>query len=149
MALETLFEKIQLTNEKNLLIQGLPSTIEKQFAKISYCKSVTPLLRNRKIDFALVFAVSKKQLTGIVSEVAPAMHSDGKFWVAYPKLASKIASDLCRDENWEMITQHGYEPECQVVLDNVWNAMRFVKADIRPAVTSRSKRASAAVLEEL
>jgi hypothetical protein len=149
MALETLFEKLQFTNEKNLLIQGLPSTIEKQFAKVSYCKSVTPLLKSRKIDFALVFAVSKKQLCGIVSEVAPAMHSEGKFWVAYPKLSSKIASDLCRDENWDMITQQGYEPECQVVLDNVWNAMRFSKAVIPDTMPSRSKRSTAAVLEVL
>lgn len=148
MALETLFEKLQLTTEKNLLIQGLPSTIEKQFAKVSYCKSVTPLLRNRKIDFALVFAVSKKQLCGIVSEVAPAMHADGKFWVAYPKISSKIASDLCRDENWDMITQHGYEPECQVVLDNVWSALRFKKADLQPSLSVRSKRSAAVVLED-
>ncbi len=127
MALETLIEKLQLTDEKNLLIQGLPSTIEKQFAKVAFCKSVTPLLRNRKIDFALVFAVSRRQLTDIVAEVAPAMHQDGKFWVAYPKVSSKIASDLCRDVNWDMIAFHGYEPECQIVMDNVWSAMRFKK----------------------
>lgn len=144
MALETMLEKLQLGNEKNLLIQGLPSSVEKHFAKLSFCKSVTPLLRNRKIDFALVFAVSKRQLCDIVEDVAPAMHSEGKFWVAYPKPASKIASDLCRDENWDMVACHGYEPECQVVLDNVWNAMRFVKVALQPKIAApRSKKAAA------
>lgn len=132
MALETMFEKLQLTDEKNLLIQGIPSTIEKQFAKITFCKSVTPLLRNRKIDFALVFAVSRKQLTGIVDDVVPALNESGKFWVAYPKMSAKIASDLCRDVNWDMISNHGYEPECQVVLDNVWSAMKFKKMSLQP-----------------
>lgn len=141
MALETMFEKLQLTDEKNLLIQGLPSTIEKQFAKISFCKSVTPLLRNRKIDFALVFAVSKKQLTDIVDDVAPAMQNSGKFWVAFPKVSAKIASDLCRDVNWDMIAAHGYEPECQVVLDSVWSAMKFKKmATLEPKLGGRNKR---------
>lgn len=147
MALETMFEKLQLTNEKNLLIQGLPSTIEKQFAKVNFCKSVTPLLRSRRIDFALVFAVSRKQLTDIVDDVAPALHDEGKFWVAYPKLSAKIASDLCRDVNWDMITHHGYEPECSVVLDNVWNAMKFKKVALEPKIPARSTRRTAIAAE--
>ncbi len=145
MALETMFEKLQLKDEKNLLVQGLPSTIEKQFSKVTFCKSVTPLLRNRKIDFALVFAVSRKQLTDIVNDVAPALQDNGKFWVAYPKMSAKIASDLCRDVNWDMIASHGYEPECTVVLDNVWHAMKFKKALQPKLPMSRTKRASAAL----
>lgn len=139
MALETMFEKLQLKDEKNLLIQGLPSTIEKQFAKVIFCKSVTPLLRNRKIDFALVFAVSRRQLTDIVNDVAPAINDSGKFWVAYPKMSAKIASDLCRDVNWDMLSTHGYEPECTVVLDHVWNAMKFKKV-LQPKLPVRTKR---------
>ena len=147
MALETMFEKLQLTDEKNLLIQGIPSSIERQFAKLTFCKSVTPLLRNRKIDFALVFALSRKQLTDIVADVAPAMQTQGKFWVAYPKPSSKIASDLCRDENWDMIACYGYEPECMVTLDNVWSAMKFKKIVLQPKIASRSK-AAIAVLQD-
>jgi hypothetical protein len=61
---QTLFDKLQLADEKNLLIQGLPSSIEKQFSKLSFAKNVTPLLKSRKIDFALVFAVNENQLNG-------------------------------------------------------------------------------------
>ncbi len=63
---QTLFEKLQFADEKNLLIQGLPSSIEKQFHKLSFAKNVTPLLKSRKIDFALVFAVNENQLNGIL-----------------------------------------------------------------------------------
>ena len=45
MSDQTLFEKLQLNDEKNLLIQGIPSTIEKQFIKLSFAKCVTPLLK--------------------------------------------------------------------------------------------------------
>ncbi|HVT86148.1 MAG TPA: hypothetical protein VHD35_13170 [Chitinophagaceae bacterium] len=126
---QTLFEKLQFADEKNLLIQGLPSSIEKQFHKLSFAKNVTPLLKSRKIDFALVFAVNENQLNGILNDVMPALKEDSKFWVAYPKVASKIVTDLNRDRSWNRLTNAGYESIHQVELDHVWSAMRFEKTD--------------------
>jgi hypothetical protein len=125
MSSQSLLEKLQLAEEKNLLIQGLPSSIEKQFIKLSFSKNVTPLLRKRKIDFALVFAVSQKQLVGILNDVVPVLQEDAKLWIAYPKLTSKIASDLSRDKNWDFVSDHGFEPVRMIALDNVWSAARF------------------------
>jgi Bacteriocin-protection, YdeI or OmpD-Associated len=129
MSSQTVLEKLQLKDEKNLLIQGLPSSVEKQFAKLSFAKNVTPLLKNRKIDFALVFAISQKQLKDILADVLPALQIDAKMWIAYPKLTSKIASDLSRDANWDCITKHGFETVRSIALDNVWTALRFKKPD--------------------
>ncbi len=126
---QTLFEKLQFADEKNLLIQGLPSSIEKQFHKLSFAKNVTPLLKSRKIDFALVFAVNENQLNGILNDVMPALKGDSKFWVAYPKVTSKIVTDLNRDRSWNRLTHAGYESIHQVELDHVWSAMRFEKTE--------------------
>jgi hypothetical protein len=126
---QTLLEKLQLKDERNLLIQGLPSSIEKQFAKLAFAKNVTPLLKIRKIDFALVFAVNENQLSGILNEVLPALHADGKLWVAYPKTTSKIATSLNRDCSWSFITHSGFEGVRQIVLDHVWTALRFKRTD--------------------
>ena len=125
--MQTMFEKLQLTEEKNLLIQGLPSSIEKQFTKIAFAKNVTPLLRSRRIDFALIFASNETQLNGILKEVLPALDEEGKLWIAYPKTTSKIVSDLNRDCTWQMLHQNGFESEYQVTLDHVWTALRFKK----------------------
>jgi len=129
--LQTLLEKLQLKDEKNLLIQGLPSTVEKQFAKLTFAKSVTPLLRIKKIDFALVFAVSHKQLKDILADVIPALQPDAKFWIAYPKVSSKIVSDLARASTcqWECIASSGFEGVRTINMDNVWTAMRFKKIE--------------------
>ncbi len=126
---QTLFEKLQLEDEKNLLIQGLPSTIEKQFSKLSFSKNVTPLLKTRKIDFALVFALNSKQLYKILSEVCPALHPEGKLWIAYPKATSKITSDLNRDCSWSCLVDQGFDTGDIVELDYVWSAQRFTKGD--------------------
>jgi hypothetical protein len=123
--LQTMFEKLQLQDEKNILIQGLPSSVEKQFAKISFAKNVTPLLKSRKIDFALIFAVNQKQLSSILQDVIPALHPEGKLWIAYPKTSSKIASDLNRDSSWECIKERGFSHLCEECLDHVWSAIRF------------------------
>src|SRR5512138_2356720 len=124
---QTLFEKLQLADEKNLLIQGLPSSIEKQFSKLSFAKNMTPLLKSRKIDFALVFAVNENQLNGILNDVMPSLKDGSKFWIAYPKTTSKIATDLNRECSWDGVRTAGYEVACEVALDHVWTAVRFNK----------------------
>ncbi len=135
MSNPTLLEKLQLKDEKNLLIQGLPSSIEKQFAKITYAKNITPLLKSKKVDFALVFALSQNQLVNVLNEVFPALHEDTKLWIAYPKTASKIVSDLNRDCSWDCLTKRDYECVRQVAMDHVWSAMRFKKSDKIPNKT--------------
>ncbi len=129
---QSMFEKLQLKDEKNLLIQGLPSSIEKQFAKLSYSKSVTPLLKSKKIDFALIFAVNQTQLCNILKDVFTALHNNSKLWIAFPKVTSKIASDLNRDNAWQVLTDNGFETVRQVALDHVWMANRFTLTEQLP-----------------
>jgi len=140
---QTLLEKLQLADEKNLLIQGLPSSIEKQFSKLSFAKNVTPLLKSRKIDFALVFAVNENQLNSILQEVMPALKNDSKFWVASPKTSSKIVTDLNRECSWQKLTASGYECLDQVALDHVWSATRYCKGELVEGIRIRRREMSA------
>ena len=148
MALPTVFEKLQYKNEKNVLIQGLPSSIEKQFIKLTFAKSVTPLLRTKKIDFALIFAVSKKQLSDILNDIVPALNTTAMLWISHPKQAAKIASDLCRDNHWQAIEDHSLEPIELVELDNVWCATLF-KLNGNTPTTSNSVPRKILELKEL
>jgi hypothetical protein len=142
---QTILEKLQLKNEKNILIQGLPSSIEKQFSKLSFAKNLTPLLRSRKIDFALVFAVSEVQLNAILDDIMPALKDDSKLWIAYPKVTSKISTDLNRESSWSKLAVD-YENAEQVSLDHVWHAANFrrieMEAEETVVVKKKSKLAS-------
>jgi hypothetical protein len=144
----TLLEKLQLQQEKNILLQGLPLAIEKQFIKYSFSKNVTPLLKTKKIDFALVFAFSQKQLTEILKDVIPALHSKSKFWIAIPKTTSKIASDLCRMASWDCVSTFGYETSEQISVDNLWNAVQFVKQGSLGAAVKKLKLEAAEVIAD-
>lgn len=123
--LTPLLDKLQVKDEKSLLIQGLPSSIEKQFAKLSYAKNVTPLLKSRKVDFVLIFAINSGQLINIMKDVMPALHNNSKVWISYPKPTSKIVSNLNREGNWDPFLQLGFETVEQVELDHMWVATKF------------------------
>jgi hypothetical protein len=129
-----LLDKIQYKNEKNVLIQGLPSSIEKQFAKLSFAKNVTPLLRSRKIDFALIFAINQKQLNQILTEILPALAVGARLWTAYPKKASKIVTDLNKASSWEILDRYDFTIVEEITIDHVWNAYRY-KRNSDPEVT--------------
>ena len=47
--------------------------------------------------------------------------------MAYPKLTSKIVSDLSRDCSWDFVFTYGFEGVRSVALDHVWSAIRFRK----------------------
>lgn len=141
----TLLEKLQLQDEKSMLIQGLPSSIEKQFAKLSYAKNVTPLVKNRKVDFALVFAINQNQLINIMKEVSTALHDASKLWVAYPKVTSKIVSDLNRESSWDYFIQNNYESTTLIDLDHMWSAMQFKKKGVTTKVAEPKEKAVAKV----
>jgi hypothetical protein len=126
---QTILDKLNLKNEKNILIQGLPSSIEKQFVKLSFAKNLTPLLKSRKIDFALIFTVSESQLNSILSDITPALKDDSKLWIAHPKVTSKISTDLNRDSSWSKLGDLGYETTELVSLDHVWQAFNFKKSE--------------------
>jgi hypothetical protein len=138
MSLQTVLDKLQIREEKNVLIQGLPSSIEKQFTKLSYAKNVTPLLKSRKIDFALIFAINQNQMNNIINDVKGALHPESRLWISYPKVTSKIVTDLNRDSSWEYVIGCGFEAVRLVSLDHVWSAMRFRSTQsckqLRPAI---------------
>jgi hypothetical protein len=145
--IQTVFEKLQYADEKNLLIQGLPSSIEKQFNKISFAKNMTPLLKSRKLDFALVFAVNENQLNNILKDVMPSLKVNTKFWVAHPKATSKIVTDLHRDRSWIKLTDNGYKCIHNVELDHVWTATRFemqINGKVVDAVNAKKKKVQVA-----
>jgi hypothetical protein len=93
------------------------------------------LLKSRKIDFALVFAINYTQLSTILRDVLPALRSEGKLWIAYPKPTSKIVSDLNRDCTWDCLIEKGFGKIDEVVIDHVWIAMRFCTSQLQNAAS--------------
>lgn len=84
-----------------------------------------------------------------MKDVIPILNRKGKLWVAYPKTASKIASDLNRDCNWEILTSNNFVNVCEVTLDHLWSALRFERTDPVIAVVAEPEKVTEAKKVEL
>ena len=56
-----------------------------------------------KFDWIQVFAKNKKELAYVAPKAASALKPDSLLWLSFPKGASRIQTDLTRDQGWEVL----------------------------------------------
>jgi hypothetical protein len=76
-------------------------------------------------DYCHLFARNSSELADLVPTAAKAVKYDGLLWVSYPKVSSKVKTDLSRDALWELPGGAGLRPVAQVSIDKTWSAIRF------------------------
>lgn len=79
------------------------------------------------VDLILQFAKSQADLEKISKELADiqAQNEETILWIAFPKIASKTATDLTRDKGWQEIYDLGYKGVSNIAIDSTWSALRF------------------------
>ncbi len=80
-------------------------------------------------DAVLLFVHNLAEVERLAPEGIRALKPDGLLWIAYPKGASRVGTDVNRDRLWEVVEPTGWRPVRQVALDDVWSAMRFRPAE--------------------
>lgn len=116
-----------ITRKGGTLILSLPSSLEREFSKVPYSKSMSSFLQKTKIDYCLMFVINKQKLNQLLHEVHPFMKNDAGLWIAIPKHTSKILTNLRLYEEWDFMTDLGYYKYKSAVLDSVWSALSFKK----------------------
>lgn len=77
------------------------------------------------VDLILQFAKSQAELEKAINNLVEAQSDETILWIAFPKIASKTATDLTRDKGWQALYDQGYKGISNVAIDNVWSALRF------------------------
>ena len=78
------------------------------------------------VDVAVVFAVTRAELASRFERARSVLAADGGLWVAYPKKASKVPTEL----DFDVVQRHGLDAglvdnkSCAVT--EVWSGLRFV-----------------------
>ena len=78
------------------------------------------------VDVAVVFAVTRDDLSRRFASAQRVLAADGGLWVAYPKKASKVPTEL----DFDVVQHHGLDlglvdnKSCAVT--EVWSGLRFV-----------------------
>ncbi len=126
MAEKLLREKIGWKPGMRVLEVGLPQALESPFAGVEH----TPVrpgdgAPGGEFDLILGFARDSSALEEIAPVMVGAGRDDAKVWIGYPKISSKVKTDLTRDSGWEPMTYAGWIVVSIVSVDAVWSAVRF------------------------
>jgi hypothetical protein len=112
-------ERMQVKGDRRLAVIGASPALEKT---VGAAKARADLA---KADVVLLFAPNRAGLDAKLPGVLKQMPSAAILWVAYPKLSSKLASDLSRDIIHALAPDHGLDTVSQIAIDEDWSALRL------------------------
>ena len=75
-------------------------------------------------DLTIWFVTSRRQLAGDLPRVMPA-RGEGSLWVAWPKKASGVKTDVTENVLREVILPHGLVDRKVCAIDTTWSGLLF------------------------
>jgi len=120
-----LARKLGIKGEARVALLDAPDGFDDQLAPLP--DSVT-ILRDLgpHLDVAVLFVTERGELERRFPAVADAVWPAGGFWVAWPKLASRVPTDLTEDVLREVGLPQGLVDNKVCAVDEVWSGLRFV-----------------------
>jgi hypothetical protein len=94
-------------------------------------------------DVVLLFARDSKVLAREAPKAFGALAPNASLWIAYPKISSKLETDLTRDRGWDAVTKEGWQVVSLVAIDATWSAMRYKKDEGGALRADREARVAA------
>lgn len=121
-----LLKKLQIKPSYTLLLLHAPEAVATILAEEeSNFTQPNHVPVSGAFDGVLLFVQSRAKLELEAVKVLTLLKPEGLLWIAYPKRASGMDTDLTRDKGWGTMAALGYEPVRQVAIDDTWSALRF------------------------
>lgn len=114
-----LLNKLKHKSDYTKLIINRPEEI--RFGDLRFDSGI----EHNNYDFILFFAKDEAELNIHIPTLAKVAKSDCVFWVAYPKKAGKIKTNITRDVGWDVLDAIGYRPVAQISINESWSALRI------------------------
>lgn len=100
-----------------------------------YLETIKPLpegskfvTAGEKADVVQVFVTGMEDFKSRLPAAIDALVPGGILWMTYPKLSSKLASDINRDTIWKYIVALGWQAVAMISVDETWSALRMKRA---------------------
>lgn len=74
----------------------------------------------------MLFTRSRRDLAARIDGLAAAIHPDRMLWVAWPKRASRVATDVTEDVVREVALPLGLVDTKVAAIDSTWSGLRLV-----------------------
>ena len=82
--------------------------------------------RSAELDLILLFVPDRASLRKEFQKQAKRLKQAGQLWVAWPKKASKVASDLTEDGVREVCLPTGFVDVKVCAIDDTWSGLKLV-----------------------
>ena len=128
-----LARKLGIKEDARVALLGAPDGFEAELeplpAGVRVLRRLAPAL-----DVALLFVTERRELERRFPAVARSITPAGGFWMAWPKRASKVPTDLTEDVLREVGLPQGLVDNKVCAVTEVWSGLRFVwRRENRPA----------------
>lgn len=120
-----LARKLGITEGSRLALLGAPDGFDDELAPLPEGVTVRRRLGGG-IDVAVLFVTERRELERRFPAVAKAIFPAGGFWVAWPKRASKVPTDLTEDILREVGLPQGLVDNKVCAVTEIWSGLRFV-----------------------
>ena len=127
--------KLGIKEDARLALLGAPEGFDAELAPLPPGVQVLRRLAPG-LDVALLFVTERRELERRFPDVARSITPAGSFWIAWPKRASKVPTDLTEDVLREVGLPQGLVDTKVCAVTDVWSGLRFVwRKENRPART--------------
>ena len=123
-----LWRKLGIREGSRVRLLNAPDGFEDALVAIAPLPNAVAFIRRsaKGIDVAVLFTTERQVLERRFGALAAAMEPDGRLWVAWPKKASKVATDL----TFEIVQSHGLAggmvDNKSAAIDEVFQGLQFV-----------------------
>ena len=138
----TLFEKLNLKSETEILVLNAPESFDAELGALSHVTVHRTVEAVAKVRFALAFITTQQARDELSLALGGRADGDALLWFAYPKKSSKrFKCEFNRDSGWDAMGQAGFEPVRMVAIDDDWSALRFRRVEFIKSLTRDASRA--------
>jgi hypothetical protein len=129
-----LVTKLGIKEGSRVALLGAPEGFDEELAPLPDGVRVLRRL-GPDLDVAVLFVTERRQLERRFPAVAASITPAGGFWIAWPKRASKVPTDLTEDVLREVCLPLGWVDVKVCAVTDVWSGLKFVlRKENRPPV---------------
>jgi len=138
-----LIKKLGIKEEARLALLGAPDGFDAVIGALPAGVEVRTRAQGT-FDVVLCFLTAQRDLERRFPTLMRVLDPDGGLWIAWPKRASGVPTDVTEDTVREVALAHGLVDNKVCAVDQVWSGLRVVyRVADRPALRSRKSKGAA------
>jgi hypothetical protein len=122
----SLAKKLGIREGQRVVLLDAPADFASTLEPLPPVKLDRTLPRSGEVDVAVVFVTKKADMGKRIAAVQPKLAQNGGLWIAWPKKASKVPTDITEDTIRAVALPRGLVDNKVCAVDDIWSGLRLV-----------------------